>query len=229
MKFFSLLALFALMSCGDTTQNPNAVGDVVTLQPEALSADQVGQLNIICAAINSKTSRLENDSRTFSFDYTQRSCAATAATTTPIIATIASATNSSGELTFSFAVDGSKPYVFKEPETANSGVIRSICQMLSTPTSTPTNPLLQDNTGKKALWFQTVSNSECSPDTNSLCLQLLYGSSDDGISFTRHTREILKIKVLSGDKNRGFFTYRSRVSQVGCDAKESALYATELK
>lgn len=229
MKIFSLILLFALVGCGDTPSDKKAIlGDVVPFEPQPLSSEDQGKINLICNAVNYKSSILENETRDFLFKYTERPCGQEKDTTSAVTAKIVDSRNSRGEDIYSFQPAGSKSYVFKEIETAQTGIVRKLCEAMQDPSQTITNPMRTDSTDTKAIWYQLVSTDDCEADANHLCLQILYGSSSDaGASYLRHTREQMRIRYTA-NVNRGYYVYRSKVSEIGCEENQVATFSTKL-
>lgn len=225
--FILSLTLLAL-SCNTSSESKqDGEGEIVSLNSQALSAEESNRLAKICNAIDYKTTLLDTEDRDFIFNYSQKLCEDEEVRTERVVAKVETMRSRGGEPVFTFERQDGNSYVFDEIETTDTGIVRNICAAIRSTVEPAKNPMLIGASAKKALWYYTASSSDCQPDGNHTCLFLVHGSSEDGVSFKRHTREILKVRVTN-DVNLGYFVMRNRKTINGCSKGES-VYKTVLK
>ena len=210
MKFI-LVALLVVAGCNSET-NKQVVGkEFRSLDPVAVDDPMtLSRINAICGALLYKEGMLNIlTSSEYTFSYTQKECSKSSASI-PGLMRVAIQDTGSGYIFKSLT---SNAFGFSNVETANSGLMKEICQNRTA----LTNPM-QTSTG--AIWFSTTPpNADCESENDAYCIQVERGSHHDGTSYMIHTKEWMKVKITG--TNRGFFTDRKVVSTANCSDGQS--------
>lgn len=210
MMKFILVALLIVAGCNSETKNAVVGKEYRSLDPVSVDDPMtLSRINAICGALLYKESMLNIlTSSEYTFAYSQKECSKSAGI--PKNVRVAIQDTGSGYIFKSLTSDA---FGFSNVETANSGLMKEICQNRTA----LTNPM---QTASGAIWFSTTPpNADCESENDAYCIQVERGSHHDGNSYMIHTKEWMKVKIIG--TNRGFFTDRKVVSTANCGDGQS--------
>ncbi|WP_408096793.1 hypothetical protein ACJVC5_17290 [Peredibacter sp. HCB2-198] len=210
MMKFILVALFIVAGCNSDTDKEIIGKEVRSFDPISVDDPQtLSRINAICSALLYKEGMLNILTSTeYTFAYSQKECGTSAG----IPKNVRVAIQDTGSAYIFKSVNG-EAFGLSNVETANSGLMKEICQNRTA----LTNPM-QSASG--AIWFSTTpANVDCENENDAFCIQVERGSPHDGNSYIVHTKEWMKVKLVG--TNRGFFTDRKVVSSANCNNGES--------
>lgn len=221
MKVNFLFFLIFIVSCGriDPISQGTLSGlsnEIVSFSPEQLLPGEVSKISQICSAIAQKSTYLnllENTTGTFS--YSDKSCANSNMSVSQDVLYVIQ------NKTFKVATTG-VPFIFSDIETTDVGVMKDICNSLSSLQS----PMQSATLG--TIWFTTnVPGSDCQATSEYGCIQIERGTQVNGSQFQKTTKEIIRFK-LNGDK-LGYFTDRKLISSLSCGINQFLVRHAKLK
>lgn len=223
MKYFVLVGLLSLVSCGDqTSADPkNGVGDVRSFNPITVSGATLQKIENVCQSISYKTSVLNQYSnQEFNFLVASTPCVDSN------VATPSTATD------MKVVLDGQQfkgvgaLFPFSDVETSGAGVMATICNAWRT--SRLTSPMLDAANGSSALWIASIPTSkDCTSDSSHECILVERGYNNIGQNYNIITREVMKFAITGA--RRGFYTARIRNTSVGCSANQTQSQQAILK
>lgn len=228
MRFLLLSLIVTSVACSkmDSPKKSEGLGDQREFVEADLSADDVALIESICQAIDDKTADIESNYNEFTFDWNQKSCTESSVGAVMTVVTRLSHNRSSGVLESTFSPTTSVVIPFKQVETSESGVMGAICKQGRL--NGWKAPIYQDPSKRTGIWYTMANNSVCRSSSGHKCIYIQKGSQVSSSNFYNiRTSDWMKFDVGTGAK-RGFFTFRTSVSSVGCD-KGNTEYVAHLK
>jgi hypothetical protein len=223
-KIFPLFLILAISSCGKI-DNPksSSLEEVRSFSVQSLTGNDLTTLQTICTALTSKYNFLNvTNNKTYSFGTSSKSCEdANVSATTLVQADIQG-------LLFK-RLDTGANFIFPDVETNVSGVMKTVCAN----TTNPSSPLAQAD--GSAIWFTatSLSNSDCKPAANEVCLLIEKGVTSTSTtapgSYEIVSKDWVKFQVDSRMSNYGFWTGRKLISSALCGTSKYSEAHADLK
>jgi len=212
-KIILLTVLFASFGCGnDNMKVNNLLGETRAFSPAVMNDAERTRLTTICQALTAKAQALtQTNSQNLSFSVSQRECSAGAGFLAGSVVTVPTTIVSNPPEFKLRRADNGNPFVYADVETAESGIMRTVCSDLAT----ATNPRRLDN--GTSLWVTTsdISTTDCNPKGNEFCIQIETGT-PNGENFDITTREWMKFQMDPALPRFGFFTERKTLTNALC-------------
>lgn len=213
MKATLALITLALVGCGkfEQLQTNSEVGALRPLtQTRAMAPEEVVRLTTICQAMARKNSNfsLQIPSNLYTFDVLETNCTG--------VKTFEGSQNARVKLenmSYVFeSADPSRLFPFPKVETPIDGVLAGVCQNLQNLQM----PMVK--TSGEAIYITALDSQNCTSNLSDLCITVETGTPIE-TNFAIHTVETIKFKSNPADITSpayGFFTQRSRRTNIGC-------------
>lgn len=219
MSKFLFLPLVLLVSCLPVEEKAEESGMKKWTQPLVNQEDNM-RVQAICDALRAKSSVLNilvSSSKEYKFSFAQKNCDDSKMPAAKIVPTTITSSNGN----FFFTPKNGETFGFKNVETADEGVMETICNYGATLES----PIRPNPSSKIGIWWTTFTDSsKCQAGFGNLCIRIETGTTKDGMNYKINSEEYIKFKVM--DQNEGFFIERKLVSTAGCkDGKKLEMRA----
>lgn len=219
MKYFSVITLLVLASCGKVNlPQDEGFGNDYSLTPVSVGEGSGDYQNLvdICSAIVTKSQTINAlVGSTYTFAGTSKGC------TDEGYGNIGDATvtlaSQAGGYKF---VEGVNNFYFSDVETDTDGLISKVCAQHPPGSTAPfTSPIVN---GSNLIYFTTtdLSGSDCPLAATEKCIKIeqalkavVPGKGERGVPYSR---EWSRIKLNQNQGPLGFFSYKKRITSAGC-------------
>ncbi len=224
---YSLLAFmfFGSLACGkyDSNVKSNSIGESRSSNALTVTSSDRNNLSTVCSALATKAQTL-GSATNYSFLFATKQSDCDGKTVIDADITVKLQTGGNG-FVFKNTHDG-MDYIFPEVETSTTGLLSSVCGNLSS----FNNPII-DIPGQSALWVTTsgIPSKDCVPAGGEVCVQVEKGILTGDQDYTIHTKEWMRVRVISSQEKYGFFSHRKKVTNAICSPFKAQISEAFLK
>jgi hypothetical protein len=203
-----IMGMILFASCGKI-ETANKFNIVRKYEPLVMTDDHKNQISLLCAAMGQKASALDSAlGSTFNLSLATKECNQAEISSAGNVTVTAQKEGSD----YLFKV-GTGAFRFQYIETNNSGIMKEICNEISS----LTNPFKAIN--GSAVWISTnVTSSDCPAANGNKCILIETGTPqvNSTDSYTINVRDWIRFVTDPNLANYGFYSYRKQTNKNFC-------------